>query len=387
MLGWLLLGKASALTLDEAVQRAAEVDPDALIAALEADRARLDVTGAVGSLVGTPSASAQSTWSGGAATRSSTLSWSVPLVDVSAWFNALSQGAQAREARWWSDSATLDAQYAAAAMYHDVLAAQAREAAAEQGLVSARATAEAVAARVSAGLESELVGRSARLGVLDAEAAVAQARSGREIALARLSRALEEEVSAVEEPTGELEVPADVSGSPALQAESEALADTRWKRGERVAQLFPTGDLSVSTGFLPVSGVAPFTEWSVTFGGTWTFDGFVGPVVRLRQASIDARVEEIRADALKRDLELALVEARSRSVAADRVAEAAVARQQLAEESLQIGQARLAAGLAGSLEVLRLQDEAAGARTARVEADLERALARLEARRVAGVRW
>lgn len=380
---------AWALTLDETVARAAEVDPTALVARLQAERGRLDATEAVFAQGVTASANASRTWSRGTVADTSSLAASVPVLDVAGWLNAAQQRAQASQLGHLADATTLDAQYAAAALFYDVLAADASHASAEEGVRYAEATLRSTEARVAAGIESELVGRSARIGLLDAQATLSATTARVEVTRARLARALEQPIA------GEIVPPADVRPLP-----EAVLATSPWQLayaagtdaarrgiGERWGGLLPTASLTVSTNLLDEAGAPPLSAWALTLGAGWTFDGLAGPFLRLRQARIDLTVAEIQEQALARDLSLALESARADARAADAVAQAALARAELADESLRIGQTRLEVGLASTLEVLRLQDDAAKARRDHVQADLDRALTRLEANRVAGVGW
>lgn len=377
----LLLGSAFALTLPEAVARAAEVDPNALVAELIAQRTRSESAETLFQLGVTPSLSVAHTWQAGATTDTGTVSVSVPLIDPPAWFNAVEQAHQARAETRVSEATRLDAQYAAAALVYQAIAADAALAVRKEGEAAATGTLGIVRSRVDAGLESELSARSAQVGLLQAEAAVAGAEAERAVAYARLSRALEAPVPSVE-PAALPDLPAAPGRSPWLEAQAARWMAAKWERGQRLAEIFPTGGLSLSTNVLGAR-----TGWRASLTGTWTFDGLAGPFLRFHQAGIDARIAEIQYEALQRDLDLGLTAATAQARAADRTAEFAQAQETLAAESLEIGQTRLASGLASALEVLRLQDDLARARADRVAAELQRALTRLEARRVAGLGW
>lgn len=377
---------AAALTLDEAVQRAGEVDPDAVIASLTWKRDRLGSTETAVNLGVSASASVRKTWGDALGTNTPDLVFSVPIVDIGGWFDALQEAAQVRESRWSADATRLDAQYAAAALYYDVLAAEAGIRAARDGKALAEATAQAIAARVAAGLDNELTGRSAQLGLLQAQASLATNEARLEITQARLARALQQPLDTLT-PADIPALPAEGGISPWIQAQEEALAAAKLGHAQRIGELLPDATLSTSTNLLSSAGAAPLTAWSVSLGASWSFDGLAGPFLRERQAAVDVDIAEVQLDAIQQDYALALTEARARARAADRVAEAAQARESLADSSLKIGQSRLEVGLASSLEVLRLQDDAATARADRVTAELERALARLEARRIVGLGW
>jgi outer membrane protein TolC len=376
----LVLPVAHALTLDAAVRRAAEVDPDAVVAELEWKRSRLDATEAWASLGVTPSLELAHTWSGGATSDANQLSVSLGVLDPPAWLGAGKQAAQARSKRYDADATVLDAQYATASLYYEALAADAALASAQEGARYAQATTDATAARVTAGLESELAGRSARLGLLQAQADVANAEADVAIARSRLARALQQDIDTLE-PAPPLDLPGDSITSPAIAAAKETVAAAKLERAESIASIFPTGTI-VAASALPA-----VDEWALTLGMKWTFDGVAGPFLAARDAALAEKITEIRLDALERDIDLGLSTAREQARAAGLVAEAARARQALADESLGVGQTRLSVGLASSLEVLRLQDEAVKARGDRVAAELREAEARLEARRLAGVAW
>ncbi len=381
-----LLTSAWALTLDEAVSRAGEVDPNALVAALAAERVRADSAGALFAIGPTPSVSVSRSWRLGAVTGTApvdagTLSVNVPLLSPPVWLNAAGMVEAARAEGHVATATRLDAQYAAAALVYEALATDADLRLGREGEAAAAATLEIVRNRVRAGLESELAERSAQVGLLVAQSAVNTADSDRQIAYARLARALEMPVTSVE-PADPPALPDTAGSSPWLAAEAARWSAAKWERGERLAELFPTGGVSLSTNVLGAR-----TGWALGVTGTWTFDGLAGPFLRFHQAGLDERIARIVYDALNRDLALGLDTAKAAAQAADRNAEVANARETLAAESLAIGQKRLESGLATSLEVLRLQDDLTLARADRVRTELQRALARLEARRVAGLDW
>lgn len=375
----LTVSLAHALTLQEAVERAAEVNPDAVVAELFAQQARLDATEAWAGLGVTPSMSASRRFGAGTVSDATSVGLSVGVLDPPAWFGALRESAQLREARQVAAATTLDAQYAAATLYYSLIAAEAALAAAREGERFATATAEATAARVTAGLESELASRSARLGLLQAQAITAQAEADVAIARASLARALHQDVDAVRVPAP-LELP-DGGRSPWLDASETQLSVAKLEHAQAIAALFPTGTLQATSSF------ATLNAWTLTLGVSWQFEGIVAPFLRARRAAVEQDIAAVELDAAERDYALFAFNARERARAAGRVAEAARAREALADESLAVGQARLSVGLASSLEVLRLQDEAAQARADRVASELAEATARLEARRVAGVSW
>lgn len=371
---------ALALTLEEAVRRAAEVDPDVVIAAASWERERLDTVSAVGAVVGTPTVYLSRT--GGAPPSDyGSLTLSSPLLDPANPFVIGGQLADQRGQRAAYEATTLDAQYAAAALYYAVLSAEAAVDAARQGEELATATARASQARVAAGMDSELVGKSAQLGLLAAQAERARAEAGLEIARARLEHALRMGVDDLAVPPLP-ELPAEAGRSPWLEVYVQEVVAARQLRGQRLAELLPYGGITAT-----YADFIGDPAWGLTLSATWAWDGVVGPAVRVRQAAIDRDVAEVRLDAFERELALGLREARARALAADRVFEAAQAREELAADALRIGTTRLEVGLSSTLEVLRLQDEAGGARADRVAADLERALARLDARRIAGLSW
>ncbi|MES2640432.1 MAG: TolC family protein [Myxococcota bacterium] len=377
----LLLSAAHALTLDETVRRAAEVDPLAVVAELTSRQARLDAAEAWVQLGPTPSFTAARTFSAGTTADTNRLRVSLDVLAPEVWLDAGSASAMARSLRHEAVATSLDAQYAAATLFYTVLAAEAALTAAQEGERFAQATADATAARVTAGLESELAGRSARLGLLEAQAYTAQSEADVVIARAGLSRALQQDVDALEIPSGALAIPDAATDSPWIDAAEAQLSMAKWDHASAVAAIFPTGSIDAD------STLGTIEDWSLSLGVTWEFDGLAGPFIRARRAALEQKIEVIQLDAVERDLALGLTTAREQARAADRVAEAARAREELADESLQVGQTRLSVGLASSLEVLRLQDDAADARADRVNAELDAATARLEARRVAGLAW
>jgi outer membrane protein TolC len=380
MIGLFLASSAFALTLDEAVHRAAEVNPDAVVAELQAQQAHLDAKEQWFGIGLTPELRVSHTWAGASSSTTGALSAKLDVLDPPAYLNAAEHSALATGADWTAKATTLDAQYATAALYYSALAAQASVDAAKQGEAFAKATSDATAARVGAGLESELVGKSAQIGLLQAQAETARAEADLAVARARLSRALEQPVDDLA-PADPPALPEPSADSPWLKAYESSVKAAKLAHGQRVAELFPTGNIVAS------SDLPGLDTWALTVNGTWTFDGLAGPFLRLKSAAIDEKIAKVQYDALKRDYDLGIVSANELARAAAKKAEVGRGREKLADESLQVGQARLAVGLASSLEVLRLQDEAVSARADRVAAELEEALARLEARRLSGVSW
>lgn len=375
---------ADAMTLEEAVSRAASLDPAAVIAEHDARIAALAAQESWAGLGLTPALGWQQRLSAGA--RAGTLSWSVSVgaLDPSAWFDALQQGAQRDSAEAAAAALRLDAQYAAALLYYDALSAAASVEAARAALASAEGIAEVTRARLAAGLESELAARAAELERLRASAALAQAESDLRVARARLQRALQAD-------PGELSAPPlpefpESGNSPWLDRAAEEIRAAGYGRQERVAELFPAGFLEASSSTTSGAGTSATTS-ALTVGLTWSLDGVVGPFLRARSATLERRIAEVSYDNLKLDLDLGLTEARAQADAARAQVEAARAREALAAESLAIGQARARAGLSSTLELLRLQDEVLSARTDRIRAEQAQAVAILAARRLAGLGW
>ena len=378
----LLLGSAWAISLDEAVARAAELDASAVVATLTWRQAQLDAAERWSGVGLTPSLAWQSRQSGAPTVETTSFNLSVGALAPSAWFDAAEQSAQAAAARFTADGTTLDAQYAAAVLYHGVVSAEAALAAAEEGQAAAGATLDAVRARVAAGLDSELVGKSAEAAVLVAKADRARADAGVTVSRLQLARALQlsaADLGSVALPAA-LDLPGESSASPFLGAARANLAAARWEHGQDIAGLLPSGSLTATTPLDPVA-------WQVTLGATWTFDGLAGPFLRERNSALAVKIAGVQLDALERDLGLAIESARAQARAAREVLVAARAREELAEVALQVGQLRLTAGLASTLEVLLLQEQLASARADRVASELAEAVAVLEARRAAGLGW
>jgi outer membrane protein TolC len=320
------------------------------------------------------------------------LSASLGALDAPAWIDAAQQSALARAARWAAEGTVLDVQYAAAVLFYSAIAAEEGQAAARRTLDFAEATARATRVRVAAGLDSQVIGQAAELALLEARAQ--QARADGEVvkARARLERALQQPYDRLE-PTP-LETPpaggnADSGDSPYVHAARASGAAAHLACDEAWAELLPTATINA---WAPLSedGTARITDgdaWTLGVSARWQLDGIAGPVLRARSAQLGAQATDILVDALERDLALAERVAAADARAAQEVAAAARASEELADAALRTGQARLDAGLASALEVLRLQDDAARARSARVQAELAAVTARLEARRVAGVRW
>lgn len=371
---------ASALTLQAAVERAASVNPDAIVAALDARRAGLDAAEAYASLGLTPRLGVSRTWSGGAATETSAFGVDVGVLDASAWLNGAQRAAEAAAAKYAAEGTSLDVQYAAALLFVSAVESERAVEAKRATEAAAMGTAEAVRVRVSAGLESALAGSSAEAAVLVARAERLRAEAERRIARVRLSRALEMEDLGdlvVPEP---LALPEAVGASPWIDVATQDVQASRWSHYEDLAAFLPTGGLSAQR---PLD----VPTWSITLSVTWQLPGVVGPFLQERRSALGVRIAETQLEALKRDLAAELDAAVESARAAHEVLAAHQAREALSEEALTIGRVRLGAGLASSLELLRLQDELASSRAARVAAELEEQAAILEARRLAGMSW
>ena len=376
----LLAASATALTLQEAVDRAAQVDPTAVITALQARQARFEAADSWVQVGVSPSVSISRTWVGVATADSARFTATSSALDPSSWFDALQQSAQAKAARWLAEGAALDAQYAVAVMFYGVIAAESALEAANAGEVAANGTLAAVQARVAAGLDSELVGKRAEAAALLARGLTHRATSDVEVSRLQLARALQQEaVDHVDMPPA-LSLPERAGESPYLTAAAADLDAARLDHAQDLARLLPSGSISAGTPLDPL-------DWSVTLGATWTLDGVVGPVLRERVTALEIEVAKVRHDAVERDLALGIAVAASQAKAALSIAEAARAREALASESLKVGQLRLTAGLASGVDVLLLQEDLALASSDRVASEFSASAGVLEARRLAGLRW
>lgn len=375
-----LLAVAHALTLQEAVDRAANVDPNAVIAGLQARQARLAAAEEWVQLGVSPSLNVSRTFVGGATADSARFTVTSAALEPTAWFSATQRSAQARAASWVASGAVLDAQYAVALLYFGVTSAEAALKAAEAGELAANGTLSAVRARVAAGLDSELTGKRAEAAALLAGSVTLTAASDVEVARLQLARALQQESIDALAPHPVLGLPESLVDSPYLSSAEAELDAARLAHARDIAGLFPSGSISAGTPLDPL-------DWSVTLGATWTLDGVAGPLLRERVSALEIKVAETQLDAVQRDVALGIWVAKSQARAAQSVSDAARARETLAEESLKVGQLRLSAGLASGLEVLLLQEDLAAARADHVASEFRAAAAVLEANRLAGVRW
>lgn len=374
----LLIGSTWAISLDAAVKRAAEVDPNGVVATLSERIATLSEAEAWSALGPSPELSLSQRYSSGI--WNDQLAWSVSLgvLSPATWLNALQQSRQQAAAQAVAVATQLDAQYAIAALYYDALATTESIKAAQEAEKSAHAVVEAANARVKAGLDSDLSGKSAELELMRAQAVVRQAQAVERVALARLTRALQQPVDSLES-TQPLAMPEQMA-SPWLKVAEASLAAAQLGHAERVAQIFPEGFIAASKNTNDLS-------WGLSIGLTWSLEGVVGPVLREREGALNTRIAEVQYEALKMDLELGLTEARENAEAARAEAEVARLRENLAIETLTVGQSRLEAGLTSVLQLLRLQDEAVQARADRIRAERDLALAILSARQIAGLAW
>lgn len=374
----LAFAPAFALTLPEALNRAAEVDPDSIIAALQSRKEAAQTAEAYANLGLTPSVSVSQTFG---ASMTSELSVGVSLLNPPAWFSALAQGANGQAAHATADATARDTRYAIAAMWFQAFAAEEAEELAQTSLSEARGTADAAEARLRAGLTSELDAKAARLGVLNAQATLASAQSTRFIALARLSSALQTEVVEVEAPDAP-QMPDGTGTSPWIAVYEASLREARWDEAAAWASLFPTASLSGTRTLLPVSNSA---AWAVTLSATWSFSGVLAPFLNVQEAHIDRKIAAVRLEQQQRADALSVSIARAQVDAARARRSAAVDGEKLAGETVTVGKARLGAGLISTLDVLKLQEQEAQARVQRVGAELDLALAVLDSRRLSGL--
>src|SRR5688500_2067572 len=115
---------ASALTLEEAVARAGELSPLAVVAELEWRRAQLDAAERYSALSVTPGVTFERSYVAGAAITGRGATFALAARGPAGWLDAFAQSAQARWARRPADATLLDAQYAAAFLYFDAWLAE-----------------------------------------------------------------------------------------------------------------------------------------------------------------------------------------------------------------------------------------------------------------------
>jgi len=372
------IGVARALTLDETVARAAEVSPAAVIAELEWRQARLDAAEKWSGMTITPEITVQRSWVANTVVDDGDLQATVGLLDAPAWFGALDASAEARAARWGATATALDAQYAAARLYFEIVAANAAVDDAQRTAQEAQRTLAAARARATAGLDDELMAQTAEVHALETTAELARAEADRRNARARLSRALEQdigEISAAVLPA----IPGDTSASPWISAYQARVESVRFEELGAWSALLPSAEIKADAKL-------GASDWRVTLQGRWTIDG-IGPFLRARRAALEKQALEVARDGLQRDLDLGIATAVEDARVSTLVAEAARARVALAEKALGVGEARLSVGLIDTLDLLQLQRDVRKARADLVAAGLAEAVAVLEARRVAGAMW
>ncbi len=375
-----LVLSARALTLDETVRRAAEVNPGAMIAALTAQQAELAAAQSWAHLGPSPSLSVGRTWRNNLEIDSGSFNVSLGALEPVSWFRALQRSSQATASRYAAAGTSLDAQYAAAALFVGAWEARRAVAAARDTEGAAETLATAITARVAAGVDSPLLGRSAEAGRLLAVAERIAAEAELATARLRLARALElDDLGELAAPPT-LALPGDGRASPWLDAAKESIQSAKWRHGRDIAGWLPSGSLNANTP-LNVPGLA------ITLSATWSLDGVVGPFLLERQSALAVRIADVQYTALQRDYDAEVASAKVRATAAGLVLDAHRARQETADAALAEGRALLDAGLVSTLEVLRLQDQLSSARTARVVAELAELLAILDARRLAGEGW
>jgi outer membrane protein TolC len=188
-----------------------------------------------------------------------------------------------------------------------------------------------------------------------------------------------DELGPLEDPPS-LDLPTSPESSPWLEAAGAEREAARWAHWEAAAGWLPKGGLSASSALEPMS-------WTVSLTGTWSLPGVVGPLLRERSRALDVRIAELSYDTLRRQLTMAEAVAADQARTAQEVKEAQAARVALAEAAVAAGKLGVSAGVSATLDLLRLQDDLAGARTDLVAAELDHLTAVLEARRVAALPW
>lgn len=374
----LLAACAFALTLDEAVSKAREVNPYAVAADLEWRRLRMEAAGTWSLLTITPEISIERRWGGGITSDQGEMKVTANVLNVPGWFDALEQSAQARSSRHVSDATALDAQYAAAVLYFEALAAEGMLKASREFVTESGRTLDATKARVQAGLDSELMLRTAEVQALEAATALQRAESGVRNSRARLSRAIEEEVDTLV-PVRVAPPPDQPARSPWIDAQREQTAAARMEHAQLWSELLPTAAI-VAEAPLGVDA------WTVSLQGTWTIDG-IEPILRARATALAVKQSEVLVRGLQLDHDLWMDTGREDARSLAEAVKSAEARVDLSIQALQVGQARLIVGLIDTLDVIKLQEDVVDARVDRITAELEEAYAVLESRRVAGTPW
>jgi cobalt-zinc-cadmium efflux system outer membrane protein len=374
----LLVPAVQAVTLEHVVERAVEVDPVAVVSELAWRQARIDAAEAWSDRTVSVELDLERQAVGTTTVLGQRTRVSLPVVDAAGWLDGLQHSAEARAANGQAAATALDAQYAAATLYFELLVAQRAEGLAQGSLAETEATLAVTKARADAGLEPPLHAQAAETHVVRARAELALARTGVRNARARLARAILEDVDSAEEvplPAA----PTSASTSPWIDAASARVDAARLQHAEAWAELAPVAELRAES----TTGVP---GWSVALRGTWSLDG-IGPLLRARWAALETRRATVWRDGLRLDLDLAADTGAAEADARSQLAEAARTQEALAQAALEAGRAQLRAGLIDALDVVQLQDNLLDARRERVEAELDAARAVLEARRAAGVRW
>lgn len=378
MLMWIWAQAAFAIDLSATLTRAAEVDPTVVIASLNRKVAAADTSESWTTVLPTPSWSTRIPLS--EAPRTSSVDVDLNLFAPQDWLDISQKYAITRSTRYAIDATRLDVEHAAANLYYTAMAADAAVAAAEESMALADATVAATRARRDAGLDSDLSLKAAEIGALNAKATLVAARSDRTQALALLSRALQQEVDAVSVEAAPA-LPSDPGRSPWMDVAEADIDAARRGYYEELAGFLPTAGLGATTSITAAGASA----WVVAIQAQWTLDGVLGPWFRARQGAYITQIAEVERDALEDDLAVAARVAREQARVALELAEVARAREALADEALAVGRSRLSAGLESTIDVLRLQDDAAAARSDTVAAELAAAVAVLEVRRLGGL--
>jgi len=274
--------------------------------------------------------------------------------------------------------------------YLQRVGAEALYAAAEQAIGASESNRAVVAARLDAGLASQLDLDRANAALARNQQSLAEA----ELAVVRASRVLRtlsgldavgvapplDDALAVEAPlSGWVR---DVGALPSVRAAKAQLRSAEASAAAEWGGLLPRVTASVRERYSNAPGFGPNTLWSAGVAATWRLG--LGSVGAIRASDANAEVVRVRAERaveVARDaIEDAWHEVRSR------IARARATRSEyaFAQHAAEVARARYASGNATQLEVLQADRDAFDAAVSRVRADADLVYARAALRLAAG---
>ena len=314
----------------------------------------------------------------------------VPIVDLSAWANAASAGANADAERENQDFVQENVSIAVAQLWNGLVAQRALAEAAQKNVDATQHSRDSISAQVEVGVAGQLELARAEAELARARQALAQARLQATLTardLADLSGVIPDETKATLEATpGE--------PPPPLQGVSQTLHDLPAVRTARAREraadlaenaawraLFPVLAANAAARWTNAAGFGHKDSYYAGLSATWTLD-FLKPA-RIGTTRAELGAAEVQSERAAQQAATALFDAWHRVQASRTSVEAALAGQQASQRAAHDAQARYESGTATQLDLIEAQRDAFQADVAVIQAaaNLNVARAELDVRR------